>query len=114
MSPKQNWGKSGRKGKGYETNPYLLTALNNEGIPYSKDIQTGHKSADDFDFPRGPHAPSLLPNGNIIVFDNGPFRNYNNENNYSRAVEYEVNEADKTLGKFGNMEKTEGLNYFLL
>ena len=51
MSPKQNWGKSGRKGKGYETKPYLLTAVNNEGIPYSKDIQTGHKSADDFDFP---------------------------------------------------------------
>lgn len=66
MSPKQNWGKSGRKGKGYETNPYLLTALNNEGIPYSKDIQTGLKSADDFDFLWGPHATSLLPNGNKL------------------------------------------------
>jgi arylsulfate sulfotransferase len=112
MSPKQNWGKSGRKGKGYETNPYLLTALNNEGIPYSKDIQTGHKSADDFDFPRGPHAPSLLPNGNIIVFDNRPFRNYNNENNYSRALEYEVNEADKTFRKIWQYGKNRGLELF--
>jgi len=29
MSPKQHWGKSGRKGNGYETKPYLLTAVNN-------------------------------------------------------------------------------------
>lgn len=112
MSPKQNWGKSGRKGKGYETKPYLLTAVNNEGTPYSKDIQTGHKSADDFDFPWGPHAPSLLPNGNIIVFDNGPFRNYNNVNNYSRAVEYEVNEADKTFKQVWQYGKNRGVELF--
>jgi len=112
MSPKQNWGKSGRKGKGYETKPYLLTAVNNEGIPYSKDIQTGHKSADDFDFPWGPHAPSLLPNGNIIVFDNGPFRNYNNQKNYSRAVEYEVNEADKTFKQVWQYGKERGAKLF--
>ena len=90
MSPKQHWGRSGRKGKGYETKPYLLTAVNNDDVPYAKDIQTGHKSAKDFDFPWGHHAPYLLPNGNIVVFDNGPFRNYNNDNNYSMAVEYEI------------------------
>ena len=112
MSPKQHWGKSGRKGKGYETKPYLLTAVNNEGIPYSKDIQTGYKSADDFDFPWGPHAPSLLPNGNIIVFDNGPFRNYNNQKNYSRAVEYEVNEADKTFKQVWQYGKKRGAKLF--
>ena len=112
MSPKQKWGKSGRKGKGYETKPYLLTALNKEGKPYNKDVQNGIKSADDFDFPWGPHAPSLLPNGNIIVFDNGPFRNYNNENNYSRAVEYKVNDSDKTFEQIWEYGKSRGVELF--
>ncbi len=54
----------------------------------------------------------MLPNGNIIVFDNGPFRNYNNENNYSRALEYEVNEADKTFRKIWQYGKNRGLELF--
>lgn len=112
MSPKQHWGKSGRKGNGYETKPYLLTAVNSQGLPYAKDIQTGHKSAEDFDFPWGPHAPYLLPSGNIIVFDNGPFRNYNNENNYSRAVEYEINEVDKTFKQVWQYGKNRGIELF--
>jgi len=112
MSPKQHWGKSGRKGNGYETKPYLLTAVNNEGVSYAKDIQTGHKSAKDFDFPWGPHAPFLLPSGNIIVFDNGPFRNYNNENNYSRAVEYEINETNKTFRQVWQYGKNRGTELF--
>ena len=112
MSPKQKWGKSGRKGRGYETKPYLLTALNKNGEPYNEDIQNGLKSADDFDFPWGPHAPYLMPNGNIIVFDNGSFRNYGNENKYSRAVEYKVNDNDKTFEQVWEYGKSRGVNLF--
>ena len=112
MSPKQKWGKSGRKGKGYETKPYLLTALNKNGEPYNEDIQNGIKSAEDFDFPWGPHAPYLMPNGNIIVFDNGSFRNYGNENKYSRAVEYKVNDNDKTFEQVWEYGKSRGVNLF--
>ena len=112
MSPKQHWGKSGRKGKGYETKPYLLTAVNANDVPFAKDIQTGHKSAKDFDFPWGPHAPYLLPNGNIVVFDNGPFRNYNNENNYSRAVEYKIDEKKKTFKQVWQYGKERGVELF--
>ncbi len=112
MSPKQNWGKSGRDGKGFDTSPFLLTAVNKEGKPFSNDVQIGNVSADDFDFPWGPHAPELLPNGNIIVFDNGPFRNYNNENNFSRAVEYKVNEENKTFQQVWEYGKTRGAKFF--
>lgn len=112
MSPKQNWGKSGRDGKGYDTNPFLLTAVNKVGEPYGNEVQNGNESAEDFDFPWGPHAPELLPNGNIIVFDNGPFRNYNNENNYSRAVEYNVNEANKTFEQVWEYGKARGTKLF--
>lgn len=97
MSPKRNWGKSGRDSKGFDTKPFLLTAVNLEGKPYNNDVQEGVVSTNDFDFSWGPHAPKILPNGNILVFDNGFFRNYNNQNNYSRAVEYHINETDKTL-----------------
>mgnify|MGYP002526904200 FL=1 len=97
MSPKRNWGKSGRDSKGFDTKPFLLTAVNLEGKPYNNDVQEGVVSKNDFDFSWGPHAPKILPNGNILVFDNGFFRNYNNQNNYSRAVEYHINETDKTL-----------------
>ena len=112
MSPKKNWGKSGRKGKGYDTKPYLLTAINQEGKPYNKDIQNGVKSAEDFDFPWGPHAPFLMPNGNIVVFDNGPYRNYGNDNKYSRAVEYQVNENNKTFQQVWEYGKARGFDFF--
>ena len=112
MSPKQKWGKSGRKGKGYNTKPYLLTAINKEGKPYNEDVQKGIKSAEDFDFPWGPHAPYLMPNGNIIVFDNGSFRNYSNENKYSRAVEYKVNDNDKTFEQVWEYGKSRGVELF--
>ncbi len=112
MAPKQNWGRSGRKGKGYQTKPYLLTALNKEGKPYSKNVQLGNESAEDFDFPWGPHSPLIMPNGNILVFDNGPFRNYNNQNNYSRAVEYKINEADRTIQQVWEYGKSRGTRLF--
>ena len=54
----------------------------------------------------------LLPNGNIIVFDNGPFRNYNNENNYSRVVEYEIDETNKTFKQVWQYGKERGVKLF--
>ncbi len=112
ISPKQHWGKSGRDGKGFDNKPFLLTAVDNKGEAYSNDIQIGNASAEDFDFPWGSHAPDLLPNGNIIIFDNGTFRNYNNENNYSRAVEYKVNEENMTFEQVWQYGKKRGNGLF--
>ncbi|MGA2298171.1 MAG: aryl-sulfate sulfotransferase, partial [FCB group bacterium] len=41
------------------------------------------------------HAMSLLPNGNILMFDNGNLKNYR----YSRAVEYQIDVAHKIATK---------------
>lgn len=112
MAPKQNWGRSGRKGKGYQLNPYLLTAVDANGKPYEKTIQMGTKSAADFDFPWGPHAPLILSNGNILVFDNGSSRNYNNDNNYSRAVEFKIDDENKTLQQVWEYGKDRGAKLF--
>jgi arylsulfate sulfotransferase len=42
----------------------------------------------------GQHAPELLPNGNVIVFDNGPGREYGAAAQFSRIVEYRIDAAD--------------------
>ena len=57
--------------------------------------------ATDF-WPYGQHATQVLPNGNILVFDNGAYRGYYDnpgspENSYSRAVEYKIDELNKTV-----------------
>ena len=112
MSPKRNWGKSGRDANGFDTNPFLLTAVNSEDKAYKNSVQEGSKSEDYFDFPWGPHAPEILPNGNILVFDNGVYRNYNNELKYSRAVEYKVNENNKTVEQIWQYGKERGNEFF--
>ncbi|OGU87703.1 MAG: hypothetical protein A2475_14755 [Ignavibacteria bacterium RIFOXYC2_FULL_35_21] len=41
------------------------------------------------------HSVTLLPNGNILIFDNGNLK----PNPYSRAVEYKLDETNKTIEK---------------
>ena len=112
MSPKRNWGKSGRDGNGADTRPYLLTAVNTERKPYPLEVQDGAVSAEDFDFPWGQHAPKLLPNGNLLLFDNGSVRNFKYDPNYSRAVEYQVSEKDKTVQQIWQYGKERGKDFF--
>lgn len=82
---------------------YLLTPLDKDGNPITDEaVINGDKSTDDFDWPWGVHAPVYLPNGHVIAFDNGFFRNFisrplSDNNQYSRAVEYEVDEVKRTV-----------------
>ncbi|NNK73509.1 MAG: aryl-sulfate sulfotransferase, partial [Flavobacteriaceae bacterium] len=112
LSPKNNWGRSGRRGDGFDTNPFLLTAIDSNGNPYQSAIQNGMESASDFDFPWGPHAPKFLPNGNLLVFDNGTYRNFNHSNNYSRAVEYEIDESAMTVRQVWQYGKERAEDFF--
>ncbi len=112
MAPHKNWGKSGRDGKGLDTKPFLLTAIDKEGNPYNNSVQMGDVSASDFDYPWGQHAPAILPNGNIILFDNGNTRNFKMTQNYSRAVEYKVNEQNKTVSQVWQFGKERGNQFF--
>ena len=112
LAPKKNWKTSGRNGKGFDTKPFLLTAINSRNNPYTKSIQTGDKSSEDFDFSWGPHAPKVMPNGNLLLFDNGFYRNYNNDNNYSRAVEYTIDQEAKTVKQVWQYGKERGTTLF--
>ena len=67
--------------------PYVLTPVNARGM----DIDL---ASEDF-LPYFQHYPLKLPNGNILLFDNGNFRNYYEdpsvpEDSYTRAVEYKI------------------------
>ena len=64
------------------------------------------------DYPYGQHSPEILPNGNLLFFDNGFGRKYSNEEKYSRAVEYEINELDKSFELIWEYGKERGEEVF--
>ncbi|MCB0641821.1 MAG: aryl-sulfate sulfotransferase [Phaeodactylibacter sp.] len=97
LAPHKGWGLSGRSGDGPPTAPFLLTAVDAAGTPYSTEVQDGVVSHPDFDWPWAQHAPEILSNGNIFVFDNGFKRNFGAGSNYSRGVEYKIDESAGTI-----------------
>lgn len=69
---------------------------------------------DDFEFSYAQHTPSLTYNRNLVIFDNGNFRSYKLDdavlahNNYSRAVEYEIDEENMTVKQVWQYGKERG------
>lgn len=79
---------------------YLLMPLDKSGTPITDpDVLNGKKRHPDFDWFWGGHCPVELPNGNVLVFDNGFCRWYTSDHdiNYSRAVEYKIDEKNMTI-----------------
>jgi arylsulfate sulfotransferase len=78
---KVKWILSPHEGWGPELQPYLLTPV---GAP--------------FRWSYGQHAPRITPQGTLLLYDNGNFRampfdpGTPDSENFSRAVEYEINE----------------------
>ncbi len=95
IAPHKNWREEYKK--------FLLTPLDKSGQPITDpEVLSGDASCDDFDWTWGPHTPVAMPNGNVLVFDNGYYRNYIprtvfEDGTYSRVVEYRVNESQKTV-----------------
>lgn len=76
-------------------------------------VIAGETARDDFDWCWGPHDPVLMPNGHLLVFDNGFFRQYEDidlysTKGYSRAVEYEINEAERSIRQVWQYGKERG------
>lgn len=95
IAPHNDWGSSYQR--------YLLTPLDKNSQPITDvDVLNGQKSHPDFEWCWGVHCPVALPNGHIMAFDNGYCRNYiakafSEPGQYSRVVEYEINEKDRTI-----------------
>jgi arylsulfate sulfotransferase len=108
LGPHVGWKKTGFDQQGSETEPFLLTAIDANGQPYSQDIQEGRASAEDFDWPMGQHSVTVLPNGNVLLFDNGLRRHYEPGLSYSKAVEFKIDGKAKTIQQVWEYGKERG------
>jgi arylsulfate sulfotransferase len=85
----------------------LLTAVSATLDPYADAVQLGDQAAGtastpEFDWPFGQHSPTLLPNGDLLLFDNGASRHFSGFcGSFSRAVIYRVDEAAMTVRQIG-------------
>ncbi|RNC83924.1 MAG: aryl-sulfate sulfotransferase [Balneola sp.] len=110
LAPQKGWGVAGRSGEGSDTNPFLLDAVDASGALLSEEIQLGDEESSEFSWSWGQHAPMVLPNGNIFVFDNGFNRNFIEQGPYSQAIEYEIDEENMTaemVWSYGRERGTE-------
>lgn len=112
LAPHKAWGKAGFDGAGLETTDYLLQALDRNGQPLPAAVQEGTEASDDFEWPTGQHALRVLDNGNLLLFDNGLARNFSQSFSYSRAVEYRIDPAKKTIQQVWEYGKSRGLDLF--
>ncbi len=105
LAPHTGWGKNRR---GEDLNQFLLQPLNAAGLPIADaGVIAGTATAPDFEWNWYQHSNIFLPDGNIMIFDNGTARTFDvadgsNANNsapgkYSRAVEYKIDAANKTV-----------------
>lgn len=74
--------------------PYLLRPVDSNGN------QINNKESDFWNY--GQHALHRLPNGNLLLYDNGAYRGFYDDPNvpassYTRLVEYKINEPTKTI-----------------
>ncbi len=97
LGPHLDWGTNG---KGENLNQYLLTPLDSKGNAITDTLVTeGYTNSTDFEWNWYQHSPILLPNGDLMVFDNGATRNYNDNvsHHYSRAVEFKIDPVNMTV-----------------
>jgi arylsulfate sulfotransferase len=112
LAPHKGWGKAGRYDKTKETTPFLLTAIDATGNPLSDEIQLGNLESNEFSWTWGQHAPMILPNGNLFIFDNGFNRNFGVAESYSLATEYQIDEEDMTVREVWSYGRERGGELF--
>ncbi len=84
--------------QGDNLNDFLLTPLDaNENPITDTQVLNGYENHPDFEWNWYQHAPMILPNGHLMLFDNGLNRHYNTSEKYSRAVKYLIDEEAMTV-----------------
>lgn len=106
LAPHKDWGVAWRK--------FLLQPLDKSGQPITdEEVINGLKSHPDFEWAWGLHCPVVLPNGHVLLFDNGYNRNFvpllsTSPDVYSRVVEYEIDEENMTVRQVWQYGKERG------
>lgn len=113
LAPHRGWGRAGPDADGHETSDFLLTAVDSNGDAYPDPVQQGSERASDFDWPWGQHAPLILPNGNLFLFDNGLTRSFSPDSpTYSRGVEYRIDESQMTVRQVWQYGEERGADFY--
>jgi arylsulfate sulfotransferase len=98
LAPHKGWNANGR---GQDLRQFLLTPLDASGNPIADTaVKEGYANHPDFEWNWFQHSTVLMPNGDLLLFDNGSSRNFNFTDTaiqYSRAVEYRINPAAMTV-----------------
>jgi len=106
IAPHKGWDTAG---DGSDLTQYLLQPLDAEDRPIADpDVLAGDVNHPDFEWAWYQHAPLRMPDGNVMLFDNGDTRNYTGNMRYSRAVEYKIDEAEMTIKQVWAYGKERG------
>jgi len=107
LGPQEGYGQN-RKGE--EVSDYLLTPLDAAGQKITDEmVLKGISNHPDFEWNWFQHAPFLMDNGSIMLFDNGLKRNFADDEFYSRAVEYQIDEVELTVRQVWQYGKERGI-----
>lgn len=106
LAPHLGW-ETNRQGN--NLNDFLLTPLDANSNPITDtQVLNGYENHIDFEWNWYQHAPLIMPNGHLLLFDNGENRNYGASPNYSRAVEYRIDKEAKTVQQIWQYGKERG------
>jgi len=113
MAPHRGWTKNRR---GEDLNQFLLTPLDANGNKIADAaVLEGTVNSPDFEWNWYQHSPILIPNGDLMIFDNGSTRNFVPlVNPYSRAVEFKIDPVNMTVQQKWEYGKERGLETFSL
>jgi arylsulfate sulfotransferase len=95
LAPHRDWGTAG---DGTDLSTRLLQPLDADGQPITDaSVLDGTANHPDFEWAWYQHAPELMPDGTLLLFDNGDNRNYIDQPLYSRAVAYRIDDDAMTV-----------------
>ena len=110
LAPHVDWMTAG---DGTDLATRLLQPLDAAGQPITEAaVLEGMTNHPDFEWAWYQHAPELLPDGTLLLFDNGDNRNYTGQQLYSRAVVYRIDPSAMTIQQVWQYGKERGSDTF--
>ncbi|MEL6704436.1 MAG: aryl-sulfate sulfotransferase [Bacteroidota bacterium] len=113
LAPHRGWNTSG---DGTNLRRKLLQPLDASGQPITDGaVLDGATPHPDFEWAWYQHAPTLLPDGTLALFDNGDSRHYLPDGQgprYSRAVLYDIDDDARTIQQVWQYGKERGTDTF--
>lgn len=99
----------GTAGDGTDLRNALLRPLDPVGDPITDPaVLDGSANHTSFEWNWYQHAPLVMPNGHVMLFDNGDNRNFGGQPAYSRAVEFDIDKNAKTVRQVWAYGKARG------